>query len=168
MSEPHIVRPTRRERLARIVLLVAAMATIATSAPQDDLLEDDRELWLEAPDVGRFRLELSAAAVAQADGAQLELSLENGAESVVVVPDDEALGEVIELSTQIEHIFFDPSELCPSDEACELGFTVDAQGLGSVAVGVSVRMHRKADGRLLCPRDDDFSDGATMEIVEDE
>jgi hypothetical protein len=163
----HDVKRRRRDRAARVVLFTAVLTTVATSAPQDDRIEETATISLTAPEVRTFRVVMSRAAVDQADDASIEVStrttLGDGLEAVVV-PDDEDVGDVASLTSHAAIVFTPKlNEVCSGSEACELGFTIDAEGESHLDVEVDVALTRKGDSSLVCP-EGGFSDGATVEV----
>lgn len=159
-----------RDRAILIVLIIAAAATIATSAPEEDATsepEDADELHdltattsgqVTAPGSRHVSVLLDREAVEEADQLLVEFAWPEQAiyDVMTVIPDDPDLEKVRIVRNPVA---VDATSGCPEPGACTVGFTIDApfEGVGTViTTAVLLRLGR------------DFSEDAEVRVVFDD
>jgi hypothetical protein len=149
---------------------------------------------LRLGDVAHVTAHLSEAAHQQAEQFSVEIELRGvvDADTVVrVVPDDrrleaqtlsfrpETAGDAaapdsddggVSSQARWQASYFVELDHCPSSGACDVGFSLEViqQAGALVALEVSARAERAADGQFVCPDNRDFGSGATVEITRDD
>jgi hypothetical protein len=163
---------TRRSVAVRLTLVVACLATMATSPPRNYELTatDERSL---APGAVRIHALANKAGVAHADELTLTLILRSAAGSapsttVTLIPDDPAmpsevvaLGAVGAFSVQRN---YDLIALCSRDRDCDAGVTIEVPGDSTVIVTATASLIRFGDPSFVLPDDRSFPDDAAVEL----
>lgn len=160
----------------RALVVIGALATIATSAPNDfeltatvdDLLSNDR--------IAHISVVANAIAVDHADDLLVEVRFNwlDGPDPlpVLMVPDDPSLPtqELRSLSNQQEvFILAGLLDQCTPGQECEMGFSFElVGGVGSAEMRFEARMIAIADPSFIFPEDRDFPSDATIEARIDE
>ncbi len=159
-----------RERAAVLIAAVGALATIATSAPANPTVQARGMVAVGPGTPIHVIVRASRTAVRHAD--QLEVVVvASGAVlgTVVITPDDSSLTAVTGSTSTTSFATVQAlgvAELCPGDEACDIGFdvVVDAAS-GGFDVDVRASLIAFADERFLFPADRRFPADATIEVV---
>ena len=141
-----------RDRLknvgARIVLAIAAIATIATSLVRDIIVS---HLDVAVPNVVHVRVRFSEAAVREADILHIDFTRTAGIRDVTVISDDPRQPPV-EVDVRVGAL-----ELCGDVGPCELGFSLDpGDGPSDAVVEVAATAERQGSS---------FSSDASVEVL---
>jgi hypothetical protein len=158
---------TRRSLAVRLVLVVSALATVATSAPKDFTLTDVAERTLEGGP-SRIAVLANRAAVNNADRVSLAIDLITATGTpptlVTIIPDDPSLPpETIEVGLGFTAVDHDLTALCVRDRDCSAGVTVEIPAGRSIAVIATATVLAYADTSFF-PEDRSFPDDATVAI----
>lgn len=155
---------SRRSIAVRIVLVMAALATVATSAPDDVLLSDtvSGTLGIEPTAIS---ISANRSAVNHASFVAVAFTMDGVTASFrnIDQPDDPAVPfELQDLSVTIE-LGYDLDALCTRDRDCETGITVKVP-TAPVHVSVTASFGAEGDGALLFPDDNAFPGDAKIEV----
>jgi hypothetical protein len=152
----------RRDRLVKLVLVIACITAIATSAPQPIELEGSARRDLDE-EIVHATVVFSDAASLEAQAMQIQLRW-SGTRPVTIVPDDPARDP---FSVTSFHTL-DVLELCMEAGPCELGFSIDpGEGGNRGSLEITGIASRTPDASLCFPDNREFSDAATIEVVFD-
>jgi hypothetical protein len=160
---------TRRSIAVRIVLVVAALATVATSAPRNYLLTATAQRTLTAGPT-RISVVANRTAVNHADaGVRMELVLVvadgGGPAKVTLVPDDKAMQpQTVSVAAVQVTEEFDLSELCVPNKDCDAGVTVEVPAGSSISANVIATMTAYGDSAFFFPDDRSFPGDATVTV----
>lgn len=150
----------------KLTLVVATLTTIATSAPEENIMFDVADQTVAS---GTFRVSVLAnrAAVNHADDISLSLELVSATgatATVVVVADDPRYApEQLEAGATPVRVTYDLTALCPRDRDCDAGATIEV-GDALIDVTATGSASRKGDGALVFPDDRSFPPDATVEV----
>lgn len=152
-----------RAFFSRVVVAIGAVATIATSAPEDFEISAEAFVDVSLPEVRRLTVAANESANV-ADSVKLEIDVDSTRQTYVVVPDDPSF-DIVEGSGAET---LDIEEMCPPSGACELGFSIDADGEGPATLSAFVTFRRAGDPSFFFPESRDFDDSASVELFFDE
>jgi hypothetical protein len=154
-----------RSIAVRLVLIVAALTTVATSAIPDIVLSATTEGPLGA---GTRRISVFAnrAAVNHADFIELEIGPVDSSSAVSFDTPDPALPIVLDSLHPTKGFSFDVEALCARDRDCDasLTFEVPVDEYGPPAVSVTVTFERATDSRFFFPDNPPFPEDAAVEV----
>lgn len=157
-----------RSVAVRLTLAVAALTTVATSAPDNFVLSDMAERTLSA---GPTRISVVPNRVAVNHGDRVSLTLQLSATggtapfTVTIVPDDAVRpAETIEISSVAREVEYDLTELCPHDQDCDAGVTVEVPSRREVDAIATASVLAYGDSRFLFPDDRSFPPDATVTV----
>lgn len=141
---------------------MGVFATLGTS-PAEYRVEDERTVEIAGADVLRFRVLLSEEAWSEGVASLWARATGNveGFHHLAIVPDDEALDilDLLEPESAAGSIPLLAGEICEEGRACELAFTLDAEGDGRADIEL------RASATKM---EEDFSEGANAEILLDD
>jgi hypothetical protein len=152
-----------REPAVRVVLIVSALASVATSVATYEI-SDTAEGVVRGPGVSRVRVLLNDVAVEEAESIRVDFRRRDqrvsGDIAIDVVPDHQELEAfVLGAVHSVE-----ASAACAGPGACEIGFSLHVEAEADVPLEITARLGRLGDGSLLFPDDRDFSDAARVEV----
>lgn len=155
-----------RSIAVRLVLVVAALTTVATSAIDDIVLSDTIEGALGA---GTRRISVLAnrAAVNHADFIKLEIGPIGSSPAINPDTPDPTLPIVLDsIDTTTRELRFDVETLCARDRDCDasLTFEVPVELGGPVEVSVTATFVRVADSSFFFPDNPPFPQDAVIEV----
>jgi hypothetical protein len=155
-----------RSIVVRLVLVVAALTTVATSAIDDLVLSSTIEGTLGA---GTRRISVFAnrAAVDHADFIRLEIGPVGSSPAVDFDTPDPTLPIVLDsIDTTTRGLRFDVEALCVRDRDCDasLTFEIPVAQDGPVAVGITATFVRVADSSFFFPDNPPFPEDAVIEV----
>jgi hypothetical protein len=154
-----------RSIAVRLVLIMAALTTVATSAIDDIVLAATVEGPLGA---GTRRVSVFAnrAAVNHADFIQLEIGQVGSSSDVGFDSPDPTLPIVLDSIHTTTELRFDIEALCVRGRDCDasLTFEVPAEQGGPVEVSVTVTFVRVADSSFFFPDNPPFPEDAVIEV----
>jgi len=155
----------RRAIAVRLVLVVAALTTVATSPPKNSLLSDTTEGTL-APGLTQISVSGNRAAVNNADRLILELQAIGSlaVHEVIETPDPALPFTLLGLSDTLIQLEYPIATVCARDQDCETSVTVELPQEMPIDVSVTASFWREGDGRLLLPADRSFPDSATIAV----
>jgi hypothetical protein len=154
----------RRSIAVRLVLVVAALTTVATSAPENYLLSDTTEGTL-GPGPTQITVSANRAAVNNADKLLLEFQAIGSVGDPLIEMPDPALPFRLEgIESEAIQLEYRAGALCARDRDCEASVTVEVPSDSPIDVSVTASFWREGDGRLLLPADRSFSEDATIEV----
>jgi hypothetical protein len=153
---------TLRDRAIRAVLIAAAFATMATSAPPQDYLEVSGAGTVRAPGGRLVRVVLDSTSIAEADDIRIQFELQDadGVSAVTLTP----VGVPLEPARLKGVVEYSLDELCLHRPQCVLEFRLDAEGQGLAGVVVNALLTREGDPSLCFPDDRDFTRPGTSTI----
>lgn len=154
----------------RVVLIASALASVATSAPEDFRVSDTRTLEVTGPATVRVYARANLPAFEQADELRLEFWI--GAEpglALNLVPDDPSqpvVEAVLDDGYWFHQVVIEAGDPCPLDtgNGCELGVSFDVPEGVSVTVEATGYATRYGDPSFFFPENREFSQDAAMEV----
>jgi hypothetical protein len=153
-----------RSIAVRLVLVVAALTTVATSALPDIVLSDTVEGTLGA---GTKRISVFAnrAAVDHADFIKLEIG-RGGSSAVNTEFPDPALPIKLDPTVAPREFQFDVETLCVRDRDCDasLTFEIPVEQQEPVEVSVTLTFQRTTDSSFFFPDNPPFPKDAVVEV----
>jgi hypothetical protein len=161
----------------RLVLIIAALATVATSPPASYMLSASDTIELSGPVTVRVFARANAPAFEHADRFVLELAIESAEPgqtlTLPLIPDDPSQpiieAELVNgfLLHWVELASDDP---CPreSDAGCELGMSIELPEGATVTVQATGWITAQGDPSFFFPENRDFPADAVIEVGFDE
>ena len=154
----------KRSLAVRLVLVVAALTTVATSAPDDIVMLDTTEGTL-APGATRISLFANRAAVNHADFVHLELSgTDVSGSGGTSMPDPTLPVQLSGIPRSGVTLEYNIESLCERDRDCDTGITIEIPEDAPIGVTVTARFVRAGDGALLFPDNPPFPRSAVLEV----
>jgi hypothetical protein len=159
----------------RAVLIAAALASVATSPPDDYAVFDSGTLDLTGPVTVRAYARANLPAYEHADELRLELRI-YAAEpqpAVFLVPDDPSqpvVEAVLADRFWLHNVTLLRGDPCPFDTGagCELGVSIEVPEGVAITVELSGQALRHGDPSFFFPEDRQFPADATFEVGFDE
>jgi len=144
-----------RDRAIRAVLIAAAFAAMATSAPPQDFLEVSGAGTVRAPGTKVVRVALDSTSINEADDIRIQFELQDadGVSAVTLTP----IGLPLEPARLDGVVEYSLNEICLHRPQCVLEFGLDAEGQGVAGVVVNALLTREGDPSFCFPDDRDFS-----------
>lgn len=158
---------TRRSLAVRLVLVIAAATSVATSAPQNFVLTDTAE---RADVRGALHVHVSAneRGIRHADDLSVALVLRGAATplTVTIRSDDPEVPpeQVMILPLQDTGYSADLITQCADDRACDAGLTVEVPSGAAIAVEATASLIAFADSSLFFPDDRSFPTDAEVHV----
>lgn len=154
-----------RSIAVRLVLVVAALTTVATSPIDDLVLSSTIEGVLDAG-TRRISVVTNRAAVNHADFIRLEIGPVGGFPAVDLDTPDPTLPIVLDSIDTTTELRFDVETLCVRDRDCDasLTFEVPVAQDGSGEVSVTLTFVRVADSSFFFPDNPPFPEDAMVEV----
>jgi hypothetical protein len=158
----------------RVVLIVAALASVATSPPEGYVLSDSGTIELSGPATIRAYARANAAAFEHADAFQMELRITAEAgQTLTLIPDDPSrpIVEAVLPNGTLQHFLsLHFGDTCRSDgnAGCELGVSIDIPESAAITVTATGQASALGDPSFFFPEDRDFPADAAVEVGFDE
>lgn len=158
----------RRSTAVRLVLIVAILTTVATSAPRNFEVSATDEHTLPTGTT-RISAHANQIGVAHADQLMLELELRTAMapmqNTATIVPDDPAIApETLVVSAGFTERSYQLLAVCTRDKDCDAGVSIDVPAGSPITVTATATLVRFADGSLFFPEDRSFPNGATVDV----
>jgi hypothetical protein len=150
-----------RKRAIHVTLVVACLATVATS-PAVYEMTDAAVGLVNGPGVSRVRVLVNDVAADEATGIHVEFKEigNTSGSSLRVVPDDPALDPFTLVDEQVVDAFM----LCADVGSCEIGFNLDLEAEGAATIEVTAVLTRAGGASPIFPQDGEFSEDALVEV----
>ena len=150
--------------MVRLVLIVAALATVATSAPADIVLSETIQGSLGAG-TRRISVFASRAAVDHADFIRLEIGPVGSLSASSSDNPDPTLPIVLDsIGTTRRELRFDVEALCARDLDCDASLTFEVPAAQSGPVEVTVTFVRAGDSSFFFPDNPPFPEDAVIDV----
>lgn len=158
---------TRRSLAVRLVLIVAAATSVATSAPQDSTLTDSAERS-QVTGALHVRVVANEVGMKHADDLSVRLELHGGTAPVTVTitsDDPRVASEQVEVGAYavVTHDI-DLIAQCAADRACDTGVTLEVPEGGEIGLAATATLTAFGDSSFFFPDDRSFPDDATVQI----
>ncbi len=158
----------RRSVAVRLVLIVATLTTVATSAPRNYVITATAE---RAVATGTLRVHASANQIGMAHADDLSMTLELHAATstastlVTITPDDpEMPPQQITLDAQGVFLDYDLIALCVADRACDAGVTIELPADAAISLKATATLTAFGDASFFFPADRSFPDDASVQV----
>ena len=158
-----------RATAVRLVLIVAILTTVVSSAPRNVQITASDERTLSAGTT-HISTRANQSAVASADQMFLLLELHSAQapiqNTVTIVPDDPSIApETLVVGAGYPVRSYQLLALCARDKDCDAGISVDISAGSPITVSVTAGLVRVSYGGFCLSADRPFPKGATVEVA---
>jgi hypothetical protein len=159
----------------RVVLIAAALASVATSPPASYVLSVSGTIELSGPVTVRVFARANAPAFEHADRLKLELLIHSAeaGQRLTLIPDDpsQPIVEAELASGSLHHqVWIESNDPCPreSDAGCEFGVSIELPEGAAVTITAVAEAIALGDPSFFFPEDRNFPADAAIEVGFDE